>query len=389
MADNPNLDNLASEEDLEERMAATISCGGLDSQASRLIAHYLIGGNSVPTELGKDKPGSIDVLVSADASINTSEVAARLEELAVNSYKANGNNATRAGLVGSVRGSNINRGPALDPDVKHLIIESFGELDTDHRAAFKEVLDTRSYTFTTESVREEVEAPGANLFIGNPAYGNFDEFQAIGEQIPAEPGIISGVDVVVTALGKEPPTAEPLDGDLSKSVVREASDIEVAWTDRAQESYRAILAKLESRDSNGDEVIRVQPSRSIEAVRKLSESTAKYRLSDEVTRNDVHSAWDLYASAYADLGVNLQDQSGFDADLETGDSNNNSGGSSVIQTLVKSLEDDYGYEGVPVEVVYNEAFDYGLSKQEAKEAISDAKVEGKIYEPKSDHYLAA
>lgn len=343
---------------------------------------------TVEQDLGQPKHGDIDLLLVADASINTAAVANRLVDLWPSSVRANGNEATRAGLIASAQGSDPDLGPALDPDVDLLVVDAFGKMNGDHRTSFTEILDNRSYTMTTSYVQETFSAMGSHLFLGNPKYDSFDDFEPLPRQIDYEPELITGVDLVYPVFEAADSATNPLKSSTAREVIEHARTFEPQWTEPVEEELTETVSKIREEDEDTDLPVRLHPRRILEAVRKFSAATAKLRFSDTVTDDGVERAWKSYIRTYQAMGVLIEEEEEsqeFDADIvETDSAKEQRDRIQNIKAIISDIESEYD-EGAPVDVIIERAEEVGVKRGKAEHEIEQLKQKGEVYEPRTDH----
>lgn len=384
---------LAASKDLQAHLGATISGGHLDGFGGELLACQLVGGTTFEQEIGSDAHGDIDILLVADASINTAAVADRLADLGANTVRANGNEATRAGLIASAQGSEPELGPALDSSVTLLVVDAFDKMKASHRTAFTEILDNRSYTITTANHRDSLEGAGAHLFFANPKYGSFGGIESIYKQTDLEPELLEAVDLYypITQVGE--PEGIRLDLDTANAIIEAAQEIEPSWTAGARAELQEAIEEVEARKEDDDVPIPVNTGRLREALRKFSEATARLRFQGEVAEEDVSRAWDGYKRAYEMMGVVFatddEDAEVEDSDrkiVETGTSKSQRDRIQNLKGIISDIASEYD-KGAPIDVIIERAEEVGLDQSKAEHEIEQLKQKGEVYEPWTDHLM--
>ncbi|WP_276274694.1 LAGLIDADG family homing endonuclease [Haladaptatus sp. QDMS2] len=264
------------------------------------------------------------------------------------------------------------------------------------------------------------------LGAANPKYGRFDPYEPIGEQIELEPALISRFDLIFTVTDK--PDAEK-DTELAEHILRtnyagelhthrthtnssnfteqQVNEVteEVApvidaellrkyiafskrtcyptMSDEAKQAIRDFYVDLRSKGADEDAPVPVT-ARKLEGLVRLSEASARVRLSDTVETEDAERVIELVRSCLQDIGVDPETGQ-FDADVvETGRSKTQRDRVKNIKNLIKEIEDEYE-DGAPIDVVLDRAEEIGMDHSKAEHEIEKLKQKGEVYEPRTDH----
>ena len=268
------------------------------------------------------------------------------------------------------------------------------------------------------------------LGAANPKYGRFDQYEPIGEQIDLEPALISRFDLIFTVTDSPDPetdakladhiintnyagelhtqrtsvpnsefTDEEVDAataDVTPEIDAELLRKYIAYakrncyptmTEEAKEVIRQFYVDFRAKGADEDAPVPVT-ARKLEALVRLSEASARLRLSDTVEREDAVRVTEIVESCLRDIGMDPE-TGNFDADIvETGTSKNQRDRIKNLKELISNLEDEYD-EGAPVSEVISRAMsDLGLDESKAEKEIEKLKRQGELYEPRSDYLRA-
>jgi replicative DNA helicase Mcm len=127
-------------------------------------------------------------------------------------------------------------------------------------------------------------------------------------------------------------------------------------------------------------------ARQLEALVRLSEASARIRLSNIVTLEDAERTIKIVMNCLKNVGMD-PDTGAFDADIIA------SGTSMSQRNKIKNLKDIIkkvsarhpGKEGAPLEEVYIEAESIGIDKTHAEEYIKKMKQGGDLLSPDTNH----
>jgi replicative DNA helicase Mcm len=264
------------------------------------------------------------------------------------------------------------------------------------------------------------------LGAANPKYGRFDQYEPIGEQIDLEPALISRFDLIFTVTDQPD---EEEDANLAEHIIdtnyagelythREntttsnVSEEEVEnvtdtvepeiqpellrkyiahakrncypmMSEEAKAQIRDFYVDLRAKGQGEDAPVPVT-ARKLEALVRLSEASARMRLSDTVEREDAERVIDIVRTCLQDIGVDPETGE-FDADVvETGQSKTQRDRIKNIKTLISEIESEYD-EGAPIETVLDRAEEMGMERSQAEHEIEKLRRQGDVYEPKTDH----
>jgi replicative DNA helicase Mcm len=155
-------------------------------------------------------------------------------------------------------------------------------------------------------------------------------------------------------------------------------------TDEAKEVIRDFYVDFRAKGADEDAPVPVT-ARKLEALVRLSEASARLRLSDTVDREDAVRVTDIVESCLRDIGMDPETGE-FDADIvETGTSKNQRDRIKNLKHLIEELEDEYE-EGAPLdEVVERATTDLGLGESKAEDEIENLRRKGEVYEPRQGY----
>ncbi|GAA0532014.1 LAGLIDADG family homing endonuclease [Halorubrum ejinorense] len=294
------------------------------------------------------------------------------------------------------------------------------------RSAMHEGLEQQKISVSKAGINATLKARCSLLGAANPKYGRFDQYEPIGEQIDLEPALISRFDLIFTVT--DSPDAEH-DSRLAKHIIKtnyagelntqraevpsseftaeevDAVTQEVApeidaellrkyiahakrscfptMTDEAKDIIEEFYVDLRSKGADEDAPVPVT-ARKLEAMVRLSEASARVRLSDTVEREDAERATDIVESCLKDIGVDPETGQ-FDADVvETGTSKSQRDRIKNIKGLIADVEEEYE-QGAPVDEVLDRAGEIGMDPGKAEQEIEKLRTKGEVYEPKQGH----
>ena len=240
------------------------------------------------------------------------------------------------------------------------------------------------------------------LAAANPKHGRFDPFDIIGNQIDLPPTLINRFDLIFPI--KDIPD-EIRDDKLASHILSLHENPEMQKTELSTEMLKKFIAyarqfvhphlsteaieeikafylkmRMSGSDDGGVKTIPIS-ARQLEALVRMSEASAKARLSDRVLRRDARKAIELLE--YCLLQVGLDKETGkIDIDrIATGVGASQRNNISVVKEILAELEGKVG-KTVSIEDIMNEAHNRGLDSDKVEEAIEKLRRTGDIFEPR-------
>ncbi|QWC18953.1 LAGLIDADG family homing endonuclease [Halorubrum sp. 2020YC2] len=305
-------------------------------------------------------------------------------------------------------------------------VDELDKMDSSDRSAMHEGLEQQKISVSKAGINATLKARCSLLGAANPKYGRFDQYEPIGEQIDLEPALISRFDLIFTVTDSPDPehdsrlaqhiiktnyagelntqreelasseftseqvaevteeVAPEIDAELLRKYVAHAKrSCYPTMTDEAKEVIEEFYVDLRSKGADEDAPVPVT-ARKLEAMVRLSEASARVRLSDTVEREDADRATDIVESCLKDIGVDPETGQ-FDADVvETGTSKSQRDRIKNIKGLIADIEEEY-QEGAPVDEVLDRAGEIGMDPGKAEQEIEKLRTKGEVYEPKQGH----
>ncbi|SDF70884.1 replicative DNA helicase Mcm [Halorubrum xinjiangense] len=294
------------------------------------------------------------------------------------------------------------------------------------RSAMHEGLEQQKISVSKAGINATLKARCSLLGAANPKYGRFDQYEPIGEQIDLEPALISRFDLIFTVTDSPDPehdsrlakhiiktnyagelntqreelasseftseqvaevteeVAPEIDSELLRKYIAHAKrSCFPTMTEEAKEVIEEFYVDLRSKGADEDAPVPVT-ARKLEAMVRLSEASARVRLSDTVEREDADRATDIVESCLKDIGVDPETGQ-FDADVvETGTSKSQRDRIKNIKGLIADIEEEYE-DGAPVDEVLDRAGEIGMDPGKAEQEIEKLRTKGEVYEPKQGH----
>jgi len=262
-----------------------------------------------------------------------------------------------------------------------------------------EALEQQSVTISKANIQASLRCETTVLAAANPKFGRFDPYDTVASQINLAPTLINRFDLIFPI--KDLPDATK-DEKMAKFILElhknnvEKPEINTKLlrkyfayarqnifpklTDAAAEELQEYYLKMRASASGEIKAIPIS-ARQLEGLVRLSEASARLRLSDKVLKRDAKKAVELMD--YCLRQVALDEKTGtFDIDriaTDTPASTRNK--LIIIKELIQELEAKVG-KTIPIEDIIKSAAEKDIIEAEAEEIIQKLKRAGDIFEPR-------
>jgi len=378
------------------------------------IALQMFGGWS----RGDQIRGDSHILLMGDPGCGKSTFLQAVDELAPRSTYASGKGATAAGLTAAAVSDDfgdtewgLEAGALVLADGGVACIDEIDKVDEKAVSSLHDALESQKVRVNKAGINATLNSRTALLAAGNPEYGRFDPYQQRAQQIDLGPTLMSRFDLMFMV--SDSPDAEQ-DRKVVEHMMRsrraaakKALGEELTEEEREsiepaipEDTLRAYIAHAKEevtpyiRESNTgaqqyleDEFMKIRLAneedqdnpvpvtfRQEEAIERLAEASARVRLSDEVTKDDVDRALSLVRKSMQQVGIDPETGE-FDADVvETGQSKSQR---DRVRNILGIIED---LDGGEREEVIEKAEAVGFEEEKADHAIDRLKDKGEIVE---------
>ncbi len=240
------------------------------------------------------------------------------------------------------------------------------------------------------------------LAAANPKRGRFNKFEPLVEQIDIEPPLLSRFDLVFVIMDEpdERKDEELADFILSDNIEEKMPEIpvdllrkyilyvrrtikDVKIDEEAKKKLKEFYKKLRSM-SKEDNTIAIT-ARQLEALRRLTEASAKARLSNVATVEDAERAISIFRKCLEQIAIDPETGK-IDIDYAfTGTSATQRDRIAIIKRIIEELEES-NEKGAPEEEIFRMAEERGISRQKVEEILAKLKQNGEIFSPRIGYY---
>ena len=306
----------------------------------------------------------------------------------------------------------------IDSDIKFIRIKNVRKIRNDGIKWVYDVTVEPTNTFISEglvlhntisiakaNIQATLRCQTSVLAAANPKLGRFDPYTPIASQIDLPPPLINRFDLifpvrdipnkerdekiashVLELQQKSGKIESPIDPKLLRKYIAYAKqNVKPILTDGAVEEIKRFYVDLRNKGQVSEGEIRPIPisARQLEALVRLSEASAKVRLSKEVKRKDAKRAIEILTNCLMQVGIDPETGK-IDIDrISTGITATQRSRIVVIREIIKELDQNYN-KLIPIEAIIEEAKKKGYSEDQVEDALEKLKREAEIYSPKQN-----
>jgi len=370
----------------------------------------LFGGVKKIHADGQKSRGDLHILLIGDPGVAKSATLVFMSGISPKGRYVVGKSTSGAGLTATVvrdeylKGWSLEAGAMVLANKGLVCIDELEKMDPSDRSAMHEAMEQQSVTISKANVQATLRAETSVLAAANPKFGRFDPYQSIAQQIDLPPTLINRFDVIFPlrdlpdkkkdemiathVLEAHQNSGEDMliPRDLFRKYVAYAKQrIKPALSDDAVREIKKFYVDLRNMQVSSEAALRPIPisARQLQALIRMSEASAKMRLSETVDLEDAIRAIEIMKYYLMQVGYDYESKT-FDID-KIGLGKTTSQRNKVLTLLhaVIELESKVG-KMIPIEEIEKE-LDGKLGELELEQAISELKRKGDIYEPKKGY----
>ncbi|MBR2255555.1 MAG: minichromosome maintenance protein MCM [Candidatus Methanomethylophilaceae archaeon] len=400
---------------------------GLD-MVKQAIALQLFGGTHKEMDDGTVMRGDMHILLMGDPGVAKSQLLRYMSMLAPRGIYASGKSASAAGLTAAaVRDDfgdgrwTLEAGALVLADKGLACIDELDKMTDQDRSSLHEAMESQKISVAKAGITATLQCRCSMLAAANPKYGRFESDMPLSDQIDLPPALMSRFDMIFVLTDKPD---KKLDRDISKHIlsthqrgqarmapegekfedvdiqkimertdnIRPVYDIEtlrkyVAYskrinpimTDKAMDLIQNSYLGIREMSKDGGSVSIT--ARQLEAFIRLSEASAKMRLSQTVTEDDAKRAIELVE--YYLRRIAGSDDGGFDIDkLMSGVSSKDRKSVDVIRDIFNA----FGANDMSLDEIIQHGLEMGVEKEEITRAVNNMNQAGEIFCPRPGLY---
>lgn len=356
--------------------------------------------------------GDVHVLLLGDPGAGKSALLKNITEIAPKARYVAGKGASGTGLTAAVIKDEFLKGWSLEAGALVLAnrgiccIDELDKMTVEDTSSLHEALEQQTISISKANIQATLRAETTVLAAANPKHGRFDQYGSIPEQINLPSTLINRFDLIFPIKDLPDPTKDTemssfilnlhqnktKEAEIPKKILRKyiayAKKINPVLTDEAIKVIQEYYLRMRSSGTNeGGQASIPISARQLEGLVRLSEASARARLSDKVTKKDANRAIDLVHYCLSQIGMDLETGK-IDIDkISTGITTSQRNKMNQIRELVKELANKYGGL-VAKDILLQECEVRGIDRFKAEEYIEKLNREGDLIEPRKGYWQA-
>jgi len=421
--DEQKIIEMSKDPDIYRKITASISptIYGMTVEKEAL-ALQLFGGVPKIMPDGTHIRGDIHIFLVGDPGTAKSQLLRYISELAPRGIYASGKASSAAGLTAAaVRDEfgegrwTLEAGALVLADKGVAAVDELDKMSPQDRSSMHEAMEQQRISIAKAGITATLQSRCAVLGAANPKYGRFDTTQYLAQQINIPVALLSRFDLIFTItdvpdsekdlliaehilkshtlggierhrketgeeIGEEeevPRYTEPyLDRDFFRKYVAYAKRVFPVMTKEASTALRDYYTSIRRQGEPEGSSVPIT-ARQLEAFVRLSEASARIRLSDRVTEDDARRAIRIVEYYLKKVAG---EEGRFDIDIiESGTSQSQRERIRTIRSIIMNLSE--GGVAVEHEDIIAEAEALGIERSKAESIIRRLHIEeGWIYE---------
>ncbi|MFH1721888.1 MAG: minichromosome maintenance protein MCM [Candidatus Altiarchaeota archaeon] len=384
-------------------------------EVKHAIALQLFGGSS--GKILPDKTTSrsdIHILLIGDPGVAKSKMLQYVDQIAPKSIYVTGKGTTGAGLTATAEKDEfadgawtLKAGALVLAGGGICMIDEFDKMGKEDRSSMHEAMEQQTISIAKAGIITKFKANTSVLAASNPKFSRFDSYKPLYEQFDIPPTLLSRFDLIFPIrdiLDKEQDRAIAdhimkihTAGDIMEKITPEIDqELFTKYIAYARKNFRPQMSDdaaeklkdyyVQLRSSGADGTVAATP-RQLDALVRLSEASAKVRLSPIVSVSDADRAIELTNFVLREIA--LDTSTGLiDIDrIVTDHPKSRRDKIRIVEEIISELVEESDNNVALADDIIAMAKEKGMDKSEALGLIDELKKVGNIYEPKHNNYM--
>lgn len=373
------------------------------------VALQMFGGVRKKRPDGTRSRGDIHVLLVGDPGAGKSQILKYVSNIAPKSRYVSGKGASAVGLTATVVKDEFLQGWTLEAGAIVLAnggiacVDEMDKISSEDVFALHEAMEQQSVTIAKANIFATLRAETSILSAANPKFGRFDVSSPIAEQISMPETILSRFDLIfpvrdipnpeaddklaehILSLHKDPEKSAPvLEAEIMRKYIAYAKrNVKPKISDEALGKIKKFFVDLRHKYSDGS-TVPISP-RQLEALVRMTEASARLRLSPMADKRDANRAIELMKFTLYQLAYDTETGK-LDIDrMETATPASKRSRIMVVLEILRGLEKEVEGKEVPKSKVMQAAENKNLSIDDVEKILDDLRAKGYIIEPKQGY----
>ncbi|MFH1402753.1 MAG: minichromosome maintenance protein MCM [Candidatus Altiarchaeota archaeon] len=385
------------------------------NEVKEAIALQLFGGRP-----GKKLPDGtavrpdLHLLMIGDPGVAKSRILQFVDQTAPKSIYVTGKGTTGAGLTATAEKDEMQEGAwTLKAGALVLAgggiaaIDEFDKMTAEDRSAMHEAMEQQTISVAKAGIITKFKANTSILAAANPKFSRFDTYKPLADQFDIPPTLISRFDLIF-------PIRDILDSETDRAIASHmlkmhmsedemdeiSPELEIDFlrkyiayarmnirpmlTEDAAEKIKEYYVAIRARGKGG--TASATP-RQLEALVRLSEASAKIRLSGEVSVSDVERAIRLTEFVLREIAYD-ETTGEFDIDrIVTDHPKSLRDRIRVVENIIKELVETSPDTMASLDEIVFSASEKALEKRDVEQILDELRNKGVIYSPRHGKYM--
>ena len=409
--DERKIKELAGRSDIYDLLVKSIAPSIYGYEDVKLaIGLALFGGSPTTRKDGTKVRGDIHILLVGDPGLAKTQLIRSAYLIAPRAILTTGYTSTGAGLTVTVTRDEDNRwtieaGALVLADRGICVVDEIEKMRKEDRRHLLEALEQQTITIAKAGINATLNARCTVIASANPKQGRFNRYEPLVEQIDLEAPLLSRFDLIFILIDEpdeirdsliadhilseiDREHAPAIDLDLLRKYVAYARQnvTKVRLSPEAKEKIKEFYTSLRSLAKSDEHGSIPITARQLEALIRLTQASARVRLSDVATAEDAERAIRLFKKCLEQIAIDPE-TGRIDIDYAiTGVSASMRDKIAIIKEIIRDLENMSKY-GAPEEDVIRVAEEkLKLSRAKIEEIVQKLKNKGEIYSPRYGYY---
>jgi len=419
---------LAKDPEIYDKLMKSIAPGiyGNERIKESLVLQLFSGTPHKIQPDGKKIRSDIHILLIGDPGVGKSELMGYVHRLAPKSIVVSGKSSSAAGLTASAEkdefgegGWTLKAGALVLANGGQAMIDEFDKMTEEDRSSMHEAMEQQTVSIAKAGIVAQFKTQTSVLASANPKYGRFDPNELATTQFDVPPPLLSRFDLIFvirdeTKADQDRKIANHiLKGNYAAGLIaRQSQNKEIVLSDleKAEEIIKPVIEidlmrkyiayarremipvikpkmmdrianfYMELRSHGRKEGVVSATARQLQAIIRLSEASAKIRLSSEIEEQDIEKAIDIFRyslemvakdpeTGRLDIGI-----------IGTGKTQSSVNKMKQIMKIIAELSAEKDL--IHKDDIVKHAKDHDIDEDKALEIISAMIKKGELYEPK-------
>ncbi|UCG95430.1 MAG: minichromosome maintenance protein MCM, partial [archaeon] len=355
--------------------------------------------------------GDVHILLVGDPAAGKTQLLKLIAALVPRGRYVSGKGTTAAGLTATVTrdeefmgGWVLEAGAIVLSNKSMISIDEFDKMSKEDQINLHEAMSTQTVSISKATIQATLPAQTAVVAGANPKLSRFDPMRPISEQIdipdtllsrfdlkfilrdvPARERDESLVDHVIKSRIAEDEIKPLIDKEFFKKYIGYVrKNVNPRINREALATCKNFFVELRSKYAGEESAAVPLTLRQFEALIRLSEASAKIRLSEEVTKEDAQRAIKLMKASIKQLGYDPETGK-LDIDrAEGGVSSSKRSRIRIVMDVIDDLQKTIG-KNIPVTDLISSLEEEGVDEHAAESIIREMKNKGMLFEPRSGY----